>query len=986
AARRALGLPPEIRRQTIPTALARLLHQGSYPGRLCALAPDAVGVLGDDADPSVPLDAGALTRELLQAMRDTDPDEAIGHLRTREYLRIARREVASAPLERVGADLSALVAACVQALLEHAGVADQVAVFGMGKLGGHELNFLSDIDLLLVHSDELGGTEQEDRSAVIALHTTLRTLVRRLEGVGKWRPVFRVDLRLRPFGSRGPLSMSVSATEAYYERHGRPWERQAWLRGRRIAGSEALGDALEHRLRPFIYPRSIDASIFEEVAQLMARARRQAPANAGVPGGIDLKLDEGGIRTVEFAVQALQLMHAGRNPSLRSPSTMRTLDRLLVAGLISDREHGELLDAYRFFRRVEHRLQLAEGGQTHTIPADETARRLLAARLGISPDPGPSTQDSTDPLPAFDRLMASHRARATAIAATMSGDSDVAVAAPITVILDSGAPEALRRDALATVGFRDPGEAEGLLSHLFARENAALNARGAAGRGAARLLTACLDSADPDMALVRFARFSRDRPAHYGVWRSFAEPDSPGWDLPRLTAELFGTSEALSAGLIGFPVGRGALPDDTIAVLRAAARHPLDDTSALGAAMASAPDDPRGLDATLLRFKHQQLVRIGIHDLGRRRDPLQIGRALADLADRVVRTVIRDLVAEPSLHGGPWFDLAVLAIGKYGAQAMDYGSDLDLVFVYAPANNPAAQGSGAEVGPAATRFAQRLIQRLSNRALGIRLYEIDTRLRPSGRQGLLVTSQAAFDRYHRRALPVWEKLAMLRMRSVAEVSVGPRYVSPDLSPEFTAGPGVTVAAAVAGQLAAHAEATVAAHLFPDAPAGPNESVSLAALGAAVGQLKRRIEGELAREDRQHINAKTGAGGSLELELLVSALQLRHGGAHRSVRARGIDAAIVALGAMGGLPQPVAATLRTNYGFQRLLLNRLRMMHSGGHADPDRFSVYSPRLPTLARRMGLPDADALLVQYRKCRATVRDALRAALPDSGLPSLD
>ena len=961
AARRALGLPPIARRRPMPMALARLLHQGSYPARLCSLAPEALSVLDDDEDPHVPLDTDALADELLAAMRSGDPDDAIGRLRTREYLRLSRREVEGAPLERVGTDLSNLATACVRAALAHAGLEDRVVVFGMGKLGGKELNFLSDIDLLFVHADGLASEDSDtDRGAVIELHAALRTMVRRLEGAGRWRPVFRVDLRLRPFGSRGPLSMSVSATESYYERHGRAWERQAWLRARPIAGARALGEQMLERLRPFVYRRTVSLAIFDEVAELMARARRETRRAAGV----DLKLDEGGIRTIEFALQALQLLHAGRNPSLRSPSTLRTLDRLLAAGLVSDREYRELADAYRFFRRVEHRVQLAEGNQTHSLPDDPDRRRLLAARLGTAP----ADEDGDDPLPAFDRQVADLRRRAQAIAATIAGDAPT-TRAHVLAVLDSGAPASVRRNALESLGLRDPDEAEGLLAHVYARDDAALNARGAARRGAERLLTACLDAADPDMALVRFGRFSRDRPAHYGVWRFFAEASDPGWDLVGMTAELFGTSETLSVGLIGFPVGRGALPDDTVAVLQSAAERPLEDPTALGDAMVRAPIDPRGLDATLLRFKHQQLVRVGIHDLARRPDPLVVGKVLSDLADRVLRTVVRDLAADPAWRDGPGFDLAVLAVGKYGMQAMDYGSDLDLVFVY--------DAQSGDAAGAATRFSQRLIARLSDRALGMRLYEIDTRLRPSGRQGLLVTSREAFARYHARALPMWEKLAMLRMRGVCEVSVGGAWASPEPS-DPDAAPGPMMAAALPGPLAADAVSIVLRHLFTTPEPDLRERI-----GDAVGELKRRIEDEVAREGRNAYNAKTGVGGCLELELLVSALQLVHGRENPHARTTKIDEAIAALASTGGLEPALASALSANYRFQRLLLNRLRMSHAGGFQDPDRFSENSPKLVTLARRMGLPDAEALISRYRASRVAVRRALVTTLPACGLP---
>lgn len=991
AARRGLGLRPTAARPP-PLALARLLHQGSYPARLAALVDDLEGALADeeDATAGAPLDA---TLDALDPVIDrVGVDEAIGRARTREYLRLCRLEVEGASLERIGAALSALVEGCVGALLRHHGIEQDVAVFGMGKLGGDELNFLSDIDLLFVHTDALSD---EGPQRVVALHDALRSVVRALEGSGRYRPLFRVDLRLRPFGARGPLSMSVSATERYYERHGRAWERQVWLRARPLAGATSLAREVMARLRPFVYRRSVTPAIFEEVAALMARARREHGDVLGDPGGIDLKLDEGGIRGVEFTVQALQLLHAGKNPSLRTPGTLRALDRLLAAGLVSDREHRELTDAYRFLRRVEHRVQLAEGQQTHVVPSADDTRRRLAARLGISPDD--DGDDDGDPLPAFDRALARHRAHVLAIARTMSGDADSANddrSSSMAVVLDSGAPPSVRRDALARLGVYDPDECEALLSHLFARDDTALASRGPAREGAERLLAACLEGADPDAALVRFARFARDRPAHYGIWRWFAAATEAGHDQVRLTAELLSTSDTIAAGLIGFAVGRGKLPDDTIWLLSAASDPKLPDPPRLVAALESAPLDPRGLDATLLRFKHHQLVHVGLQDLARRPDPHDVGRSLSNLADLILRWVLRDLAAEPTERTGPAFSLAVLAVGKHGMAAMDYASDLDLLFVWAPAEDaPAEPGHDATAGagPAATRFAQRLIARLSDRALGMRLFEIDTRLRPSGRQGLLVTSLESFRRYHARELPVWEKLAMLRMRAVAEVEVGVPTLAPqpgEDAPLEEAGlsPGpeaaaATMASALPGPVAQEAIASVHEHLFTraDGTAPPRAEV-----GAAVGDLKRRIEREIARESRGSFDVKSGLGGCLETELLVAALQLLHGrDGPAGVRHRGVVPALRALTDHGVLSPADADALIASYTFQRRLLNRLRMMHATGSREPDRFAQNSPKLMTLARRMGLPDRDALVAHFHHCRSAVRRAIVQHLPECALP---
>lgn len=986
---RAEGLPATAWQAPWPARFSRLLHEGSYVARLAALDPPAIAELWpappSDLPSSIPSSIPSPILATLRTAATAHPlPEALGRVRTREYLRLCAREVEGASLEEVGHDLSALVAACVQVLLEHHGLADVVVAFGMGKLGGDELNFLSDIDLVFVHDDAVREAETFDDAdarsgppgtAVAQLHDRLRRLVRQLEGEGPWRPLFRVDLRLRPFGSRGPLSTSVSATEAYYERHGRPWERQVWLRARPLAGRLDLGALLLRRLTPFVYRRAVGPEIFGEIADMMRRARREATRVGHEDGSVDLKLDAGGIREIEFAVQALQLLHGGRNPSVREPGTLPALDRLLAAGLVSDREHRQLQEAYRWLRRVEHRLQLSEGQQTHRLPGPGPARDRVARRLSWPIDPGDPRHA---PLPV---VLAQHRRRAQAIAQTIAGDEplDDPRAHDLAVVLDEGAPRPDRQAALERLGVHDPSETEALLEHLYTRADGPFTARGAARRGAENLLRACLDSADPEAAIHRLAELAASRPAHYGIWRVFADgsPSATGLDLLRLTGELLGASEPLSRGLIGLPPGRPAgpatpdrptptgsgrpstPPDPTLHLLERAAQPTLPDADTLADELRRFAPDPRGLHATLLRFQHEQLVRVGLHDLGRRPDPLVVGRALSDVADLVLRTLLHDEATEAG--PGPSFDLAVLALGKHGMQAMDYGSDLDLMFAFEPVAGTAAH----EAQAAATRLAQRLMARLESRALGLRLYEVDMRLRPSGRQGLLVTSLTGFSRYHARRVAVWERLALLRLRPVAEARVG----LPSADDQALPGPlGDAVLGVVAGTLGWTTDPS------PTDPESGAPRPSPDDVRHETRRLKGRIEEELARENRAKgwYNAKTGEGGCLELELLVSALQLVHGPAHPRARALGIVDALEGLAAAGVLPEPEASALCADYRFHRLLLNRLRMSPGRRGDDPDRFSESSPRLDTLARRMGLPSRTALLGRFHEARARVRAA--------------
>jgi glutamate-ammonia-ligase adenylyltransferase len=978
ALQRALSLPPALLAEPPSHPTVDLLHQGSYPARLMRLIePEEVReVLAD-----VPAREPPAAEQIDAALARYDLGEAIARVRTRGYLFLARRELEHAPLEEIGGRLSDLASACIHAAMHGVdpSLTEQVCVFGMGKLGGRELNFLSDIDLVFVHRDE--ATPGPDEAALHRQRTTLydrlRRVLRLLEGSGVWRPLFHVDLRLRPFGTRGPLSVSLSGLERYYERHGRSWERQAWLRARPVAGDLELGATVLERLEPFVWPRSLQPEAFAEITAMMKRARAQAHASIGA-ANVNLKHDAGGIREIEFFVQSLQLLNGGRDPSLRARSTLRACDRLAASGLLSDREHEILARAYRVLRRLEHRVQLAEGRQTHRVPAADAERELLARRLAVGAPPTwligaerkLATQGELAPprtLAAFDQALAELRGQVQQITGTMTGESELVGEGAAerevaqAVIVDPASSPKSRREALASLGLWPEAaeEVTAMLEHLLSREHAPLTSSGAAQQGARRLLLACLDSADPVEAVRRMIEFSATRPAHLGVWRLMAEPEQE--QLVRQVADLFGASEPLSRGLIGFGGTTGPARDGGLSLLLEASASELPSAEELRERFAefalefqSGPGSPadrtQTLDHRLLLFKHRELVRIGIYDLARRPDPLAVGRCLSDLADLIVRELLSDLAAEQ--REGPAFTLAVLTLGKFGMQAMDYGSDLDLMFVFEPAAGvpPTAARESAQ------RVSRRLIARLEDRASGLRLYEVDMRLRPSGRQGLLVSSLTGFRSYHSRPLEVWERLALVRLRAVAEQL-------------FDTGAGNDTP----GSATATPEALSRTILDEIVPASVWAEDEPRHIAAETRRLKQRTEEELARETRDQWNVKTGVGGCLELELLTSALQLQH-----DVRAREIPSALQRLAEREILDPTELAALDRAYRFERRLLNRLRMSRTSGWGETDRLSLNSPRLTALARRMGLADRDALISTLERERATIRAAFDRHLP--------
>lgn len=954
-----------------PAAVA-LLHQGSYPARLLNLTPAGLDVpsqqVSDGSNPGV----GALRDELRALAERSCAAEAIGELRTREYLRIARLEIDDAPLELVGGALSDLAAACTDFALAQVAphLHDQVVVFGMGKLGGNELNFLSDIDLLFCHDDALIPAGADGFRPRAKLFDALRQVVRLLEGEGVWRPVFRVDLRLRPFGTRGPLSLSRAALLDYYERHGRPWERQMWLRARPIAGARELGRTVLRGLEPFVWRRALSPAVFQEIEAMMRRARRDADRGLD-EAWCDLKYGAGGIREVEFFVQGLQLLNGGRNPNLRAPGTLEALDRLLAAGLVSDREHRELTEAYRWLRRVEHRVQLVEGRQTHAVAADPEARAQLALRL-IRPAEAPRNIEAA--RSEFEATADGVFERVQAVTAQLMGPdegeaSNASTRGPVEIVRDPTAPPAALEQAFAKLGLFDPAEAAGVLASLRADANSAFRAAGEAAVGADRLLRACLDAPDPDAALRRLAEFSSRRPAHYAAWRFLAAPEHEA--TVRLVAELFSSSEQLSRGLVGFPGPAGRAGDEALSPLVEIATGdplvPAQIQASVDAVVALGLEEGE-LDRALLMNQYRQLTRIALQDIARRPAPATIGVAVSTLAEATLGAVLRDHARqfERAHPEGPAFSLCVVGLGKLGMRSMDYGSDLDLVFVFEPAGGAAVQAQDAAV-----RVTRSLRRRLENRAHGGRLFEVDMRLRPSGRQGLLVSSLESFARYHDGNLPTWERLASLRMRPVVEVGFGP-----GAAPLAETG---VVSRRIEREIRPRSVWSVAR--------------DDAEIAADVRALKSRIEEELSRETRKpeavapdaaRYNAKTGAGGALELELLVAALQLRAGldaDPDHAVRSRDIWRAMDGLTERGVLTPEEHRSLDAAYVFLRRLLNRLRTTAVGGREDPELFAGNSPRLAPLARRMGLEGVDALLARFLEHRSVVRAAFdrHLALPN-------
>jgi glutamate-ammonia-ligase adenylyltransferase len=865
--------------------------------------------------------ARAVDDETAGATSFPDFKRRLRFARRREILRLGARELGWGTTAEVARELAAFADACLEASYRYceaelrrelgvptldapageppAGDDDRprFVVMGMGKLGGEELNFSSDVDVCYFYSTDAG------HAGHATLHRYYSELSRRItaaleeptgEGI-----VFRVDLRLRPESRNGPLCNAVAAAERYYETFGRTWERQAWLRARPCAGDLALGAELLAILVPFVYPRHATPGMLADVRAL--RAQFRDPADVGALGdtGFDVKLGAGGIRDVELVVQTLQLLNGGRRPELRERNTPRALPRLVVAGLLTDREARALGDAYRFWRQLEHRVMVATGAQRHRLPGDDAERAGFARGLGFVD------------LAAFDAAVARARHAVESIAATFA-DAATGPLEEATRLLNPLLDRAVLERLLAERGFREPEVAADALDVARARLPASF-------------IAAALASPDPDRALAHF--------------RDVALNGSPGLlallgaepQLLRVLAALFGTSDRLSDLLIRHPVmwepllaglGVRVRTSDELARL-------LDDE--LLATDDGAPQDEESVLRAVRRFQAQEILRVGLHDVAGSLDAGGVTEQLSTIAEVCLAATI-DLVL-PALAkrlGEPRTGLTVLALGSLGARELRYGSDLDLIFLY-------GEDSEADSGePAAGLAPQEWFGRASQRVIGAleamleegRLYHVDTGLRPSGAQGLLVTSVGAFARYHERDAAAWERVALLRARVVYSNEPPAR------------------------------RAEIAALLTATAFDLPSRPFDEARFRVELRDMRARVAHQRGRAPAGSRHVRFDPGGVMDVEFLVALGQLRHRddpGVRTTVTADALDR-LVALG--------WPATLRDDYAFLKRVALRLRLLHDRPQ------DILSPRdLAPLARTFGLP-AETLAAQLDAAMTRVR----------------
>ncbi len=878
-----------------------------------------------------------MREEIAAALRPFRTEEAranaLRRAKRREFCRIGLRDVlGDADLVTSTQELSNLADACLQqawesvrpGLVARYGVPRHgeppvptgFAVIALGKLGGEELNYSSDVDLCFVYEaeGESDGPERVPNRVFFA-----RAAERLLEFLGAMTEegaVFRIDLRLRPEGTGGPLALPLGAYRHYHETRGALWERQALIKARVAAGDERLGRAFLDLARSLAYRPGLEREAIGEIQAVKLRIDRTLRARGSQERHV--KLGVGGIREIEFHVQALQLLYGARDPWLQERNTLRALHRLAERGYLSWEESGALTRAYTFLRTVEHRLQLLHALQTHTLPADPEELGKLARRLGY---PGDRAQ-------ARARFLADYDATRRRVRAAF----EEFFAAPAVAGPAAGPPPWSAAD-LEAVGFADPERARQNLTLLW-EGPPLVPAPHAVRQGLRALLPAVLAALravpDPDAALNALERFVAAAGPRIAYLTRLAEDPA----LLGRVLTLFARSDRFAQSLIARPELLDELAEGTLRP-RPAGR--------LRAAFAAA--EPAGAEpADRLRlFKQAEELRIACADLAGGLPAARVAWALTELAEACLGIAWEwaDAVAarrfgEPRA-GGVRVPALVVGMGKLGGRELDYGSDLDVVVLY----GGEGETTGPAVVPAAVYFDQ-LVERLHWLLTAItragQVVRLDVRLRPGGKGTSLAHGLAALDAYLAGEARLWERQALVKARPVLG--------DPGLARRFAA-------------LRRH-------RVF-----GPGLSE---AERAEIHRVRLRMETELGREGPGRLHVKFGAGGLVDIEFLAQALQLAHGARHGALRTPSTRRALRALAAHGVLDAGAARRLAEAYEFEKGLLRSLRLAQA---RPADCLPGTGHLLARLAREVGLPSGRALLDRYRAVAAEVRREYRAVM---------
>lgn len=866
-------------------------------------------------------DAQAFERAVAATLDGVD-EEPIAYarlrqLRNRELARIAWRDIVhSPPVEDIIRELSDFADACIAASQERASASlrarfgtprdaagNEIAmvVIAMGKLGGAELNFSSDIDLVFAYP--AGGTTAGGRREISNqeyFDKLGRQIISMLNETSAEGFVFRVDMRLRPFGDSGPLTSSFDALEHYYQLHGRDWERYAFIKARMVTGTAPARANLEAILKPFVYRRYLDFGALESVREMKAlidgEVRRHDLAR-------DVKLGAGGIREIEFIGQTFQLIRGGREPLLQQRGILDILANCATLRLLEPADADALAAAYRFLRRTEHRLQQFADRQTQELPRDPAGEARLACGMGYAD------------YAAFCAALEQHRAHVRrCFRELLSPEGEVETAPGVRTNIDTAAALWNGTDnddaSYEALGFDAPAAAREVLDHLRAPaflERLSRQGRERLDRLMPRLIEVCGSRYHEPATLARLAELVRAI-ARRSVYLSLLV-DHP-LTLVRLV-DLYHASPWIARQITNHPLLLDELLDTRVLYAPPA---PEALVGQLGTLLAThdADDLEARMDA-LRQFKNQQVLRVAASDVMEHFPIAEVSNQLSYIAEALLHHALamaRSLLE--AKHGVPSCTVdgkrrrvgyAIVAYGKLGGLELGYGSDLDLVFLHDSSGERQVTDGERPVDNTVyfTRLTQRIIHFLGTLTAAGRAYEVDTRLRPSGESGLLVSSMQAFTNYQHEQAWTWEHQALIRARAVA-------------------GDAQTRAEFAAVRRDVLGRARDAARLRSD-----------------ILDMRERIRREHDRSDCAFFDLKQGLGGITDIEFMVQYGVLRWAHQHGELLEFSDNLRLLErLTGLGLMPSPMGTVLHDAYFALRAAVHRSALQEIEGLVEDTKF--------------------------------------------------
>ncbi|MBI5821111.1 MAG: bifunctional [glutamate--ammonia ligase]-adenylyl-L-tyrosine phosphorylase/[glutamate--ammonia-ligase] adenylyltransferase [Verrucomicrobia bacterium] len=871
----------------------------------------------------------ALTQDASAAVEIALPGMKLNALRRfkqREMALIGLRDLAGrANLVQVVAEVSNLADVCLRQVLaihwpeltaKYGEPSNRdFAIIALGKLGGRELNYSSDIDLMFLYGAD-GDTMRDGRRtmsneqffAKLAETIVASVSARTTEG-----DLFRVDMRLRPEGKAGALVRTVESCEDYYASRGETWERMMLIKARCCAGSAHLVEEFLETIHPFRFPRYISEEVLGEIALIKQRIEREIVGDARLTRHV--KLGVGGIREIEFVAQTLQLLHAGRSPFLQTANTLEALQKLSEYGQLPHDEVSDLSAAYHFLRTVEHRLQMEAGLQTHTIPTDRTAVLRLARSLGF------------ETVLEFEKKLSTHTRRVRQVYDRLLGAPRNEARARWRKMFGDEARQAEFVGALAVAGFHKPDAAAKILYqmargpdhvHISARTGAlfsrilpeilrVVNPRSIAEHQAEGGGTTVAGLAQPDEALKQLQRFAES----YGSRAMLFEMLASNPKVLDLLLRLFDNSRFLADVVVRRPeLFEEVTRPDIIRRYKSRA-DVLEELSGTRGR--------RKAEDWIRIYKRAELLRCGVRDVLGLSNLEKVHDEQSTLAEACVDFALAACLKEMKT---PRLPFAIIGVGKFGGHELSYGGDLDVLFI--------TQG-GVKGTNAAVALAKRLIEFMGRQTDEGSVYALDARLRPDGDKGVLAQSLDVYAAYYEKRALLWERQALTKAR-------------------FIAGD-----AALGRQFQRFVEKAIYSRALTDAEM------------AEIARMRTRVERERSDAKQMELNLKTGAGGIIEVEFIVQALQLRHGAAHPAVRRPHTLEALGELGKIGALTEEEVRHLREDYMVQRrieLVLRRLQNTSSSClPASPEEQAA-------MACRLGAASLEEFWKIYRAARQRVR----------------